>query len=139
MNFYFATPTTVMEARRRMMRRLFDENEEAEPVYSVPMNLSSNTDEYVLTAFVPGMTSEGVNIQFNSGVLSIEGEFPEHQVEDHDIHLAELPVGKFSRSIEFSDAVNSEKIDAQLKDGILTLHIPKAEEAKPKTIKVVTK
>jgi HSP20 family protein len=139
MNFYFTTPTSVMEARRRMMRRLFDESEAAEPVYSIPMNLSSNKDEYVLTALVPGMTSEDVTIEFNSGVLSVEGEYPNRLTEEMDVHLSELPVGKFSRSIEFSDAVNSEKIEAQLKDGVLTLHIPKAEEAKPKTIKVVAK
>jgi HSP20 family protein len=139
MNFYFTTPTSVMEARRRMMRRMFDENVEEEPTFSIPMNLSSNQDEYTITALVPGLSSEAVNIQFNNGVLTVDGEYPESQLEGQDVHISELPVGKFSRSIEFNNPVAAEKIEASLKDGVLTLRIPKAEEAKPKTIKIATK
>lgn len=139
MTFYYATPSSVMEARRRMMRRVFDESIDTEPTYSIPMNLNSNEDEYVISAFVPGLASEDVSIQFNGGTLTIEGEYPEPQTEGLQSHLSELPVGKFSRAIEFNDPVATDKIEASLKNGILTLHIPKAEEAKPKTIKVVAK
>lgn len=139
MNFYITTPTSVMEARRRMMRRMFDESVEEEPTFSIPMNLSSNQDDYTVTAFLPGLASEAVNIQINNGVLTIDGEYPESQLEGQDVHLSELPVGKFSRSIEFTNPVAAEKIEANLKDGVLTLRIPKAEEAKPKTIKIATK
>jgi len=144
MNFYLTTPTSVMEARRRMMRRMFDEavvaeSVEEEPTFSIPMNLSSNQDDYTVTAFLPGLSSETVNIQFNNGVLTVDGEYPESQLEGQDVHLSELPVGKFSRSIEFNNPVAAEKIEASLKDGVLTLRIPKAEEAKPKTIKIATK
>lgn len=139
MNFYLTTPTSVVEARRRMMRRMFDESADMETAFSIPMNLSSNEDEYIITAFIPGLKSEGVNIQFNSGVLTIDGEYPDTTIEGMQNYLDELPVGKFSRSIEFNDPIAAEKIEATLKDGLLSLHIPKAEEAKPKTIKVVTK
>lgn len=139
MNFYLTTPTSVMEARRRMMRRMFDETVEEEPTFSIPMNLSSTQDDYTITAFVPGLSSEDVNIQFNNGVLTLDGEYPESQLEGQDVHISELPVGKFSRSIEFNNPVAADKIEASLKDGVLTLRIPKAEEAKPKTIKIATK
>jgi HSP20 family protein len=139
MNFYFTTPTSVMEARRRMMRRMFDETVEEEPTFSIPMNLSSNQDEYTITAFVPGLPTDAVNLQFNNGVLTVDGEYPETQLEGQEVHLSELPVGKFSRSIEFNNPVDAEKIEANLKDGVLTLRIPKAEDAKPKTIKIATK
>ncbi|HCS39347.1 MAG TPA: heat-shock protein Hsp20 [Anaerolineaceae bacterium] len=139
MNFYLTTPTSVMEARRRMMRRMFDESVEEETTFSIPMNLSSNQDEYTITALIPGLATEAVNIQFKNGVLTVDGEYPESQLEGQDVHLSELPVGKFSRSIEFTNPVAAEKIEASLKDGVLTLRIPKAEEAKPKTIKIVTK
>ncbi len=139
MNFYFTTPTSVMEARRRMMRRMFDETAQEEPTFSIPMNLSSNQDEYTITTLIPGLASDAVNIQFNNGVLTVDGEYPESQLEGEDVHLSELPVGKFSRSIEFNNPVAAEKIEASLKDGVLTLRIPKAEEAKPKTIKIATK
>lgn len=139
MNFYLTTPSSVMEARRRMMRRMFDETVEEEPAFSIPMNLNSDQDEYTIKALVPGLPSESVNIQFKNGVLTIDGEYPEPQLENQDVHLAELPVGKFSRSIEFTNPVAADKIEANLKDGVLTLRIPKAEEAKPKTIKIATK
>lgn len=139
MNFYFTTPTSVMEARRRMMRRMFDESVEEEPTFSIPMNLSSTQDDYTITALVPGLSSDAVNIQFNNGILTVDGEYPESQLEGQDVHISELPVGKFSRSIEFNNPVAAEKIEASLKDGVLTLRIPKAEEAKPKTIKIATK
>jgi len=139
MNFYFSTPASMMEARRRMMHRFLDEASDEEPVFSIPLNLSSNQDEYVLTTFVPGMTSDSVSVQFNNGVLSLDGEYTEKQMEGYDAHLSELPTGKFHRSIEFNNPVNAEKIEADLKNGVLTLRIPKAEEAKPKTIKIATK
>lgn len=139
MNFYITTPTSVMEARRRLMRRMFDESAEEERTFSIPMNLSSNKDEYVITTFVPGLSVESVNIQFNNGILTVEGEYTEKQLEGDEIHLSELPVGKFSRSVEFNNPVAADKIEANLKDGVLTLRIPKAEEAKPKTIKIVSK
>lgn len=139
MNFYLTTPASVLEARRRMMRRLIDENVENEPTFSIPMNLHSNDDGYIITAFVPGLPSDAVNIQFNNGILTIDGEYPEKEIEGQETHLCELPVGKFSRSIEFNNPVNAEKIEASLKDGILTLRVPKAEEAKPKTIKISSK
>lgn len=139
MTFYYATPSSVMEARRRMMRRVFDESPDLEPTFSIPMNLKSSEDEYLVSAFVPGLASEDVTIQFNGGTLTIEGEYPETQNEGYQAHLSELPVGKFSRVIEFNDPVAADKIEASLKDGVLTLRIPKAEEAKPKTIKVITK
>ncbi len=139
MNYYISTPASMVEARRRLMNRFLNENRSDEPVFSIPLNLQSNQDEYLLTSFVPGLDADSVNIRFNNGVLTLEGEYTENQVEGYDVHLSELPIGKFSRSIEFNNPINSEKIVAELKDGRLTLHIPKAEEAKPKTIKISSK
>ena len=139
MNFYLTTPTSVLEARRRMMKRLIDEKAENLVTFSIPMNLESNDDGYIITAYVPGLASDEVNIQFNAGVLTIDGEYTELEKDGYEIHMSELPVGKFSRSIEFNNPVNAEKIEASLKDGILTLRVPKAEEAKPKTIKISSK
>lgn len=139
MNFYLTAPTSLMEARRRMLNHVLDESGETEARFSIPMNLSSNENDYLVSAFVPGLASEAISIQFNSGVLTVEGEYPEVETEGQQVHLSELPVGKFSRSIEFNNPVAADKIEAKLKDGILTLHIPKAEEAKPKTIKIVSK
>ncbi len=139
MNFYFTNPTTTMEARRNMMKRMIEDIGTVQPVRSIPMDLRSNENEYIVTAYLPGLPSEAVNIQYNNGTLSIDGEYPEQSFEGLQTHLNELPVGKFSRSIEFADPIAADKIDADLKDGILTLHLPKAEEAKPKLIKIKSK
>lgn len=139
MTFYLTSPATVLEARRRAMRRLIDETVDSEPTFTIPMNLTSSEDDYLVTAFLPGLESESVNIQFNNGILTIDGEYPEVQQESRETHLAELPVGKFHRAIEFNNPIAADKVEATLKNGILTIRVPKAEEAKPKTIKVVTK
>lgn len=139
MNFYLTSPASVLEARRRAMRRLIDETVESGPTFTIPMNLTSSEDDYQITAFLPGLESESVNIQFNNGVLSVDGEYPEVQLEGREYHLTELPVGKFHRAIEFNNPVAADKVEAELKNGILTIRVPKAEEAKPKTIKVITK
>jgi HSP20 family molecular chaperone IbpA len=103
MNYYISTPASMVEARRRMMNRFLNENKSEEPVFSIPMNLYSNQDEYLLTSFVPGLEADSLNIHFNNGVLTLEGEYAEKQVEGYDVHISELPIGKFSRSIEFNN------------------------------------
>jgi HSP20 family protein len=136
MTYYISTPT--IEARRRLMRRLIENSFDSDRALTFPMELSSTPEEYILSALLPGLAAEEVNIQFNNGVLTIDGQYSEKRLEGNEYHLAEFPVGKFSRSIEIKDAVKSELIEAVMKQGILIVHIPKAEEAKPKTIKIVS-
>jgi HSP20 family protein len=130
-----------MEARRRMMRRLFEENFSADRVMSFPVELSETSDEYTLKAFLPGLTSEEVNIQFNNGVLSIDGEYKAADEADEKVEkmIGEFPSGRFARSFELADSIMEDKIEASMSNGVLTVHVPKAEEAKPRTIKIVAK
>lgn len=134
MTFYLSTPQ--IEARKRFMRQMIENSYDRERVMSVPMDLYSTADEYVLTAMLPGLTAEDVDIQFNKGVLTISGEYADKRVENDEYYFSELPVGKFSRAIEFSDPVKHDKIDAGMKQGLLTIRIPRAEEAKPRSIKI---
>ena len=138
MTYYISTPNAV-EARRRMMRRLINDTFESERALTVPMNVVSNDDEYIISAMLPGLTADQVNIQFNNGTVTIDGNYEEIEQEGFESHLSELPVGRFSRSLEFNNPVAGDKITAEMKNGILTIHIPKAEEAKPKTIKIISK
>jgi len=134
MTYYFTNPQ--IEARKRFMRQMIENSFDRERVMSFPMDLSATTDEYTLTAMLPGLTSEDVDIQFNNGVLTISGEYADKRVEGDEYFFTELPVGKFSRAIEFNEPVKHDKIDASMKSGLLTIRIPKAEEAKPKSIKI---
>jgi HSP20 family protein len=134
MTYYLSTPQ--IEARKRFMRHMIENSYDRERVMSFPLDLSATADEYVLTAMLPGLTAEDVDIQFNNGVLTISGEYADKRVESDEYFFSELPVGKFSRAIEFNETVKHDKIDAAMKQGLLTVRIPKAEEAKPKSIKI---
>ena len=69
-------------------------------------------------------------------MLSIQGEMKHGRTEDERYLLQERPSGKFFRSFELPDAVDANKVEASLTNGVLTLRLPKAEEARPRSIKV---
>jgi HSP20 family protein len=86
---------------------------------------------------LPGMKKEDINISLHDGSLSISGERKsEGQYEDAEVYRAERFFGRFQRSVTLPAAVAADKVKAQYKDGILTVTLPKTEEAKPKHIDV---
>ncbi len=134
MTFYLSNPQ--IEARKRFMRQMIENSYDRERAMSFPMDLSVTSDEYVLVAMLPGLTADEVSIQFNNGVLTISGEYADKRIEGDEYFFSELPVGKFSRSVEFNETVKEDKIDAAMKQGLLTVRIPKAEAVRAKSIKV---
>jgi HSP20 family protein len=139
MTLYFRNPEMTAEHRRRMMRRLMEDSYRPERVLTFPLELNSTENDYTLRAMLPGLSAEEISIQFNDSVLTIDGEYTATSEEARQSHFSEFPVGRFSRSLEIKEPVLVENIEASMKDGILTIHIPKAEEAKPKTIKINAK
>ncbi len=139
MTLYLRNPELVAEARRRMMRKMIENSFNTERMLTFPMEMKSTKDEYTLTGMLPGLNADEINIQFNNGLLTIEGEYQEIRDENSEYLFSELPVGKFSRSIEIEDPIVSDRIEASMRDGVLTIRIPKAEEAKPKSIKIIAK
>lgn len=139
MTLYFRNPEMVAESRRRMMRRMMEDSYNHERVLTFPLEMKSTENDYTLRAMLPGLSADEVNIQFNDSVLTIDGEYTSISEEGKESLFSEMPVGRFARSIEIKDPVVVDKIEASMKDGILTIHIPKAEEAKPKTIKINAK
>ncbi len=139
MSHYVRNPEALMEVQRRMMRKMLENSFNPERVLSIPMEMKVSEDDYRISAFLPGMSAEDVSIQFNNGVLTVEGEYGELQDEKYTCRFSDFPVGKFSRAIEIDEPVVSDKIEASMKDGVLTIHIPKAEEAKPRSIKIIAK
>ncbi len=138
MTLYVRNPEFLAEQRERMMRNWLAKNLNPERTLTFPMEMKSTKDEYTLTGLLPGLTAEEVNIEFNNGVLTVNGEYKDEHDADSEYLFSEMPVGKFSRSIEVEDPVLAEKIEAAMKNGVLTIRIPKAEEAKPRSIKVVS-
>jgi len=94
-------------------------------------------DEYVFKLELAGLSRDDVNVEFNDNVLSVKGEKKEkNEIKKDDYHRVESYSGTFSRSFTLPKDVDSTKINASMKDGILELRIPKTEERKAKAISI---
>ena len=113
----------------RMARRWAEQPQQR----ALGVNISEQDDAYVLSALVPGLKAEDLNIQVLENVVSIEGEY---QAADTDYLLNELPSGSFRRSLRMPTEIQAEKVEAKIADGVLTLNLPKAESARPKRINI---
>ncbi len=95
-------------------------------------------DEYVFQAELPGWTREQVSINFENQSLTLSGKRELPQAEGRQYHRVEGFYGQFSRSFSVPGLVDAGRVEAQLKDGVLTVHLPKREEARPRQIEVKT-
>lgn len=102
---------------------------------SLPVDVRDDEDAYLLTAFVPGLTAEQLNIQVLDNTVSVEGEY---QADENQYLLSELPFGAFRRTLRLPTELDADKAEAKIDNGVLTLRLPKAESARPKVIKVAT-
>lgn len=121
---------------RRHMWDAINENNNEEPKVIFPVDIRISEDEYLVEAFLPGVSTEDLDIQIESNVVTIKGELRIERNEDDKYLLRERPSGMFQRSIELSDDVDADKVEAELKNGVLTLRLPKSELAKPRKIKI---
>jgi len=104
------------------------------------VDIAEHDDAYVVKVELPGVNRDDVKITMESNVLTIRGEKKEEKdVKKDDFHRMERMYGSFQRSFTLPSTVSNEKIDAVYKDGILSITLPKAEEAKPKQIEVKVK
>lgn len=104
------------------------------------VDIHDKGDGFVLSADLPGVDKDDIEIDVKDGTLTIKGEkkFEEKVPKDNYIRI-ERSYGKFVRSFTLPNLVDSEKIKASFKDGILELTLPKKEEAKPKQITIDVK
>ena len=117
---------------RRVARRLAEQSQQ--PQYrALGVNVSEQDDAYVLSALVPGLKAEDLNIQVLENVVSIEGEYHASETE---YLLNELPSGSFRRALRLPTEIQAEMVEAKIADGVLTLNLPKAESARPKKINI---
>lgn len=101
------------------------------------LDVFEEKDHFTVKAELPGMQREEIDVSFQDGSLNIAGERKsETKHEDGDVHRSERFFGKFQRSVTLPTAVAADKITASYKDGVLTVTLPKTEEAKPKQINV---
>ncbi len=102
----------------------------------LPVNVRDDGEAFVVTAAIPGVRAEDLKIQVLDDTLLIEGEY---RGDENEYLLQELPGGAFRREMSLAAPLDSEKVEAKVADGLLSLKLPKAESAKPRTIKVAIK
>ena len=100
------------------------------------LDLYQSKDNIVAVVELPGMRKEDIEISLHENVLTISGERKEQAAEGEKAERSERYLGKFRRSISLPSRVDASKVNATYKDGILTVTLPKAEEAKPRQIQV---
>ncbi len=103
--------------------------------WSPALDLYQNNDDVIALVELPGMRKEDIEISLHDGTLTISGE-RKSETSDGAAERTERYVGKFRRSITLPARVDASKVSATYRDGILTVTLPKAEEAKPKQIQV---
>jgi HSP20 family protein len=101
------------------------------------LDIHEDKDNFIVRAELPGMKREEIDVSLHDGALSISGERKlEQKFEEAEVYRTERFFGKFQRTVSLPAAVAADKVKAQYKDGVLTITLPKTEEAKPKQIDV---
>jgi HSP20 family protein len=118
--------TSPAGAERTRMRRLF----------SPDVDIYEKADAYILLADMPGADEKSININLENNLLTIMGSMDVKRPEGYELSYAEFGIGDYERSFTITEAIDRNKIDAAVKDGVLRLTLPKGEAAKPKKIKV---
>jgi HSP20 family protein len=130
-------------ASREPLYRLFDTffNEGGEDLttrtWTPPVDIQETDDSYRIQVELPGMKKEDIQITLENNVLRLSGERKfEKDVKKENFHRIERVYGTFSRSFALPTQVSSDKVDAKFQDGVLTITVPKAEQAKPRRISI---
>jgi HSP20 family protein len=133
--------TTVREEMDDLINRVFAEGEEVWPFGRIApsLDLAETNHAIEVRLDVPGMDPKDIEIQLNGNALTVSGSRKEEKEEKGTAyHRLERRSGTFSRSISLPCAVNEEAINAKYRDGVLTITMPKTEEAKSRKIEVRT-
>jgi HSP20 family protein len=114
----------------------FASAEEPTHDFTLGVDVNEKDDAYIISALVPGLKAEDLNVQILEDVVTVSGEF---KADQEEYLVRELPHGSFRRTLRLPATLDPEKAQAKITDGVLTLRLPKAESARPKTIKVAVK
>lgn len=100
------------------------------------VDVVETTEGLEVSCDLPGIKQEQIEINYDNGVLTIAADRAEPKVEGALYHVAERRYGRFERSFKVPNHVNGEKVTARFVDGVLTVALPKREEAKPRKITI---
>lgn len=105
--------------------------------WSPSADISETDKEYLIRAELPGLKKEDVKVTVSEGVLTIAGERKQQKdVKGEKFHRVETQYGSFTRTFSLPENVKTDQITCEAKEGVLTVHIPKTEQKKPKEIQI---
>ena len=134
MTFYLQT-YPYHRSQQRPYRRVF-RSWAGNGQQSLGVNVREEDEAYVLSALVPGLKADDLNIQVLENVIRIEGEYKQ---DENEYLMQELPNGSFTRTLRLPVAIDSDHVEAKIAEGVLTLTMPKAESARAKKIKITSR
>jgi HSP20 family protein len=133
----FRGASTLQEQLNRVFGDAFNREESNLTTWAPAVDILETEHELVVKADLPDVDPKDLDIRVENNILTIRGERKfQKQVNEHNYLRVERSYGSFARSFSLANTVNSEAIKADYQNGVLTLNIPKREEAKPKQIKV---
>jgi len=122
---------------REAFSPVFGEGELSTRTWAPPVDIYETDENLVLKAELPGINPDSVEIRVEDNTLYLKGERKfEKEVKEQNYHRVERSYGAFTRTFSLPGSIDADKVAANFKDGVLTLTMPKKEEAKPKTIKI---
>jgi HSP20 family protein len=142
-----AFPSDIL-GMQRSINKMFDslfrggtwDEDVASSLWNPPVDVEERDQEYVVRVELPGVAREDVNITTRENILTVRGEKKQKkETKEPNYHRMERLYGSFQRSFSLPGSVKNDKIEATFKDGVLEVLVPKAEEAKAKTIEVKVK
>jgi HSP20 family protein len=125
-----------MNARTQDSTRDTEQTPENLAALLPPVDIYEDETGFTLTADLPGVSKERLGVKVNGDNLLIEGEVLVPAPQGMELLYAEVPASSYRRSFTLSRELDASKIEANLKDGVLKLRIPKAEEARPRKIEI---
>lgn len=138
-------PFREMNALRTVMDQMVHEGSgldrfwnESSNSYGLALDVSENENEYTVKASVPGVNPDDLDISLNDNMLTIRGEIKDESEKEEkgQYHLRERHYGSFMRSVSLPATIDSQQASADFENGVLTLHLPKSAETKPRRISV---
>lgn len=107
--------------------------------YRPNVDIIEHADELLVLADMPGLATDLIDIRFDDGMLTLHGRVPARQPAETKFAVQEYGIGDFYRTFRVSEDIDASRISAEYGDGVLALHLPKSEAAKPRKINVRAK
>ena len=137
MRTWYVSPNRRIARRPSYIARNAGMEEAAEREIVLPVDVQSDGEAFMISAIVPGIEADDIDVEILNKTVSIRGQFSERfEDEESKVLVNELPFGRFSRVLSLPTKLEPSEAVANLKDGVFTLRVPKAEQDRPQVIKI---